>query len=151
MLIAYTLMACINTDAGLLHTPCIRLSFLCMDRHDMSRGFTTGLLLAVIALLAGVLLSREVLERAAHLTARAGAWLVMDNTYEHFVYEGLQHHCISAPHIIHLFSFSKVGSTLLCALHPCSSQCEHLQAAILLCPQRGQSGQLHSGWPGRGV
>ncbi|CAL5223689.1 g6241 [Coccomyxa viridis] len=55
----------------------------------------------------GVLLSREALERAAQLTARAGAWLVMDNTYEHFVYEGLQHHCISAPHIIHLFSFSK--------------------------------------------
>lgn len=60
----------------------------------------------------GVLLSREVLERAAQLTARAGAWLIMDNTYEHFVYEGLQHHCVSAPHIIHLFSFSKVDSTL---------------------------------------
>ncbi len=60
---------------------------------------------------AGVLLSREALERAAQLTARAGAWLVMDNTYEHFVYEGLQHHCISAPHIIHLFSFSKVGKS----------------------------------------
>jgi aspartate/methionine/tyrosine aminotransferase len=62
---------------------------------------------------AGVLLSREELERAAELTARAGAWLVMDNTYEHFVYEGLQHHCISGPHIIHLFSFSKVGKTPL--------------------------------------
>ena len=59
---------------------------------------------------AGVLLSREELERAAELTARAGCWLIMDNTYEHFVYEGLQHHCVSAPHIIHLFSFSKVSS-----------------------------------------
>ena len=59
---------------------------------------------------AGVLLSREELERAAELTARAGAWLIMDNTYEHFVYEGLQHHCVSAPHIIHLFSFSKVST-----------------------------------------
>jgi hypothetical protein len=62
---------------------------------------------------AGVLLSKEELERAAELTARAGAWLIMDNTYEHFVYKGLQHHCISAPHIIHLFSFSKVGRTPL--------------------------------------
>ena len=61
-------------------------------------------------LCAGVLLSREELERAAELTARAGCWLIMDNTYEHFVYEGLQHHCVSAPHIIHLFSFSKVSS-----------------------------------------
>ena len=66
---------------------------------------------------AGVLLSREALERAAQLTARAGAWLIMDNTYEHFVYEGLQHHCISAPHIIHLFSFSKVGYTFSHHVH----------------------------------
>jgi len=66
----------------------------------------------VAVLYAGVLLSKEELERAAELTARAGAWLIMDNTYEHFVYDGLRHHCISAPHIIHLFSFSKVGSIL---------------------------------------
>ena len=61
-------------------------------------------------LCAGVLLSREELERAAELTARAECWLILDNTYEHFVYEGLQHHCVPAPHIIHLFSFSKVNS-----------------------------------------
>jgi hypothetical protein len=59
---------------------------------------------------AGVLLSREECERAAELTQRAGAWLVMDNTYEHFVYDGRQHHCVSAPHIIHIFSFSKAPS-----------------------------------------
>eukprot|EP00884_Botryococcus_braunii_P017072 jgi/Botrbrau1/4048/Bobra.152_3s0007.2 len=55
----------------------------------------------------GVLLDEGELRRAAELCERAGAWLVMDNTYEHFVYEGRQHICIPGPHIIHLFSFSK--------------------------------------------
>ncbi|KAK9839419.1 hypothetical protein WJX81_001094 [Elliptochloris bilobata] len=55
----------------------------------------------------GVLLARAELERAAELTRRAGAWLVMDNTYEHFVYGGAEHVCIAAPHILHVFSFSK--------------------------------------------
>ena len=93
-----------------------------MGKHDGCRITQLSSCHDIHPLVAGVLLSREALEKAAHITARAGAWLIMDNTYEHFVYEGLQHHCISAPHIIHLFSFSKVGSTLSCALHPCSSQ-----------------------------
>lgn len=50
------------------------------------------------------------LRRAAELCERAGVWLVMDNTYEHFVYGGRQHVCIPGPHILHLFSFSKVRS-----------------------------------------
>lgn len=37
----------------------------------------------------------------------AGAWLVLDNTYEHFLYNGLRHHCARGPHVVHLFSFSK--------------------------------------------
>lgn len=48
------------------------------------------------------------LRRAAELCERAGVWLIMDNTYEHFVYGGRQHVCIAGPHILHLFSFSKV-------------------------------------------
>ena len=55
-----------------------------------------------------MLLEREEVERAATLCAAAGAWLVLDNTYEHFVYGGRQHHCVGAPHVINLFSFSKV-------------------------------------------
>jgi DNA-binding transcriptional MocR family regulator len=55
-----------------------------------------------------VLLEEGELRRAAELCEKAGAWLVMDNTYEHFVYEGRRHLCISGPNIIHLFSFSKV-------------------------------------------
>lgn len=63
---------------------------------------------------AGVLLSREEVERAAQLCHDAGAWLIMDNTYEHFVYDKRQHHCVAAPHIIHIFSFSKVPSGPSC-------------------------------------
>jgi aspartate/methionine/tyrosine aminotransferase len=46
----------------------------------------------------GVLLAREELDRAAALTGAAGAWLVIDNTYGQFVYEGRQHYCPAGPH-----------------------------------------------------
>jgi hypothetical protein len=29
--------------------------------------------------------------------------------YEHFVYGEGQHHCVAAPHVINIFSFSKAG------------------------------------------
>jgi aromatic aminotransferase len=56
----------------------------------------------------GFLLTRAEVELAAALTAAAGAWLVFDNTYEHFVY-GLaaQHVTLSAPNVVNIFSFSK--------------------------------------------
>ncbi len=57
---------------------------------------------------AGVLMDRSELERASQLCQDAGAWLVMDNTYEHFAYDGREHTCISGSHILHIFSFSKV-------------------------------------------
>lgn len=60
---------------------------------------------------AGVLLSREELQRASAICAAAGAWLVVDNTYEHFTYGGAQHECVHGPHIINIFSFSKVRSS----------------------------------------
>lgn len=41
------------------------------------------------------------------MCAAVGTWLVLDNTYEHFLYEGRNHHCISGPNVIHVFSFSK--------------------------------------------
>lgn len=55
-----------------------------------------------------MLLSKEEVDRANKMCREAGAWLVMDNTYEHFVYEGRQHHCVSGSNVIQLFSFSKV-------------------------------------------
>lgn len=65
----------------------------------------------------GVLLDQPALQRAAALTKRTGTWLVMDNTYEHFVYDGRVHHCVADDHIIHVFSFSKVR---VAALHSLS-------------------------------
>lgn len=72
---------------------------------------------------AGVLLSKEEVERAAQLCQDAGAWLIMDNTYEHFVYDGRRHHCIAAPHIIHVFSFSKVPALLPLLHHTLDNAC----------------------------
>jgi aspartate/methionine/tyrosine aminotransferase len=58
-------------------------------------------------LLPGVLLPKEELEAAAAMCAAAGAWLLLDNTYEDFVYGGQQHHCVAAANVINVFSFSK--------------------------------------------
>lgn len=52
-------------------------------------------------------MSREEVQQAQQMTAAAGAWLVLDNTYEHFTYEGKPHSCLSAPNVINIFSFSK--------------------------------------------
>ena len=60
---------------------------------------------------AGVLLSKAELQRASDLCEKAGAWLVMDNTYEHFTYEGREHICVSGSHVINIFSMSKVRMT----------------------------------------
>lgn len=55
----------------------------------------------------GVVMSKEELDRAVSLCAKANAWLVVDNTYEHFVYDGKSHVCPQGKHVVHIFSFSK--------------------------------------------
>ena len=57
---------------------------------------------------AGVTLSRETLDRLARITADAGSWLVIDETYEDFLFSGQTHYCPNAPNVVHVFSFSKV-------------------------------------------
>ncbi len=57
---------------------------------------------------AGITLSREELERVSDLAREHGAWLVMDCTYENFLFSGTPHHCPQGPHVVHVFSFSKV-------------------------------------------
>lgn len=40
----------------------------------------------------------------------AGAWLVVDNAYEYFTYEGEghgAHTCVEGDHVVNTFSFSK--------------------------------------------
>ncbi|KAK9799726.1 hypothetical protein WJX73_004729 [Symbiochloris irregularis] len=55
----------------------------------------------------GVTLPRDQLERLADMTEAAGAWLVIDNTYEAFLFSGTEHATIGRPNTIHVFSFSK--------------------------------------------
>ena len=57
---------------------------------------------------AGITLSQEELERVSDLAREHGAWLVMDCTYENFLFSGTPHHCPQGPHVVHVFSFSKV-------------------------------------------
>ncbi|KAK9809123.1 hypothetical protein WJX72_009699 [[Myrmecia] bisecta] len=55
----------------------------------------------------GVTLSRAELERASKICSDAGSWLLIDNTYEHFIWGQQEHLCVGGPHILHTFSFSK--------------------------------------------
>jgi aspartate/methionine/tyrosine aminotransferase len=55
----------------------------------------------------GVMLSKEDLERVSSVCKENGVWLVVDNTYEHFVYDGRTHHCVGDRHVVNIFSFSK--------------------------------------------
>ncbi|KAF8400731.1 hypothetical protein HHK36_014031 [Tetracentron sinense] len=55
----------------------------------------------------GTYIPEPLLKRISDLCKSAGSWLVVDNTYEYFVYDGLKHSCIEDNHIINIFSFSK--------------------------------------------
>ncbi|KAM3267988.1 aromatic aminotransferase ISS1 [Capsicum chacoense] len=37
----------------------------------------------------------------------AGCWLIVDNTYEYFMYDDRKHVCVEANHVVNIFSFSK--------------------------------------------
>jgi hypothetical protein len=52
------------------------------------------------------------------MTAAAGSWLVLDNTYEAYLYSGQKHLTPSGKHILHIFSFSK--ASFLSNLHDTS-------------------------------
>lgn len=55
----------------------------------------------------GAYIPVPLLQRISDLCKVAGAWLVVDNTYEYFMYDGLEHSCIEDDHILNIFSFSK--------------------------------------------
>lgn len=55
----------------------------------------------------GTYIPLSLLQRISDLCKRVGAWLVVDNTYEYFMYDGLEHSCIEDNHIVNIFSFSK--------------------------------------------
>ncbi|XP_074570621.1 aromatic aminotransferase ISS1-like isoform X2 [Curcuma longa] len=55
----------------------------------------------------GAYIPEHLLLKLSDLCKRAGAWFVVDNTYEYFMYDGMKHSCIEDNHIVNLFSFSK--------------------------------------------
>ncbi|XP_042415603.1 aromatic aminotransferase ISS1-like isoform X2 [Zingiber officinale] len=55
----------------------------------------------------GAYIPKPLLLKMSDLCKRAGAWFVVDNTYEYFMYDGLKHSCIEDDHIVNIFSFSK--------------------------------------------
>jgi histidinol-phosphate/aromatic aminotransferase/cobyric acid decarboxylase-like protein len=75
--------------------------------HLHSRSLSPSHTISLPITTAGVLLPRSELEAAARLCAAACCWLVLDNTYEDFVYGGRTHTCLAGPNVINVFSFSK--------------------------------------------
>jgi katanin p60 ATPase-containing subunit A1 len=55
----------------------------------------------------GMILPRSTLESISELCVKFGVWLVMDNTYEEFTYDGNEHAAIEGDHVLNIFSFSK--------------------------------------------
>ncbi|XP_047958264.1 aromatic aminotransferase ISS1 [Salvia hispanica] len=55
----------------------------------------------------GTYIPAPLLQRISDICKKAGCWLVVDNTYEYFMYDGRKHVCIEDDHIVNIFSFSK--------------------------------------------
>ncbi|KAK4765706.1 hypothetical protein SAY86_026796 [Trapa natans] len=55
----------------------------------------------------GTYIPEPLLKRISDICKQAGSWLVVDNTYEYFMFDGLKHTCIEGDHIVNIFSFSK--------------------------------------------
>ncbi|KAL8522356.1 hypothetical protein ACS0TY_012481 [Phlomoides rotata] len=55
----------------------------------------------------GTYIPQPLLQRISEICKEAGCWLVVDNTYEYFMYDGRKHVCMEGNHIVNIFSFSK--------------------------------------------
>ncbi|EYU24678.1 hypothetical protein ABFS82_04G103100 [Erythranthe guttata] len=55
----------------------------------------------------GTYIPEPLLQRISNICKNAGCWLVIDNTYEYFMYDGRKHACLEDNHIVNIFSFSK--------------------------------------------
>tara|TARA_B110001452_G_scaffold118120_1_gene97980 strand:+ start:125 stop:1501 length:1377 start_codon:yes stop_codon:yes gene_type:complete len=104
----------------------------------------------------GVMIPRPTLEAFSAVCEQNGIWLVLDNTYEHFAYEGeATHSCLEGEHIINVFSFSKaygmMGWRVGYAAFPPSlgPQLFKTQDTIVICPtvisQKVAIGALETG------
>ncbi|KAH9604841.1 hypothetical protein KSS87_022660 [Heliosperma pusillum] len=55
----------------------------------------------------GTYIPEPLLKRISELCRKAGSWLIVDNTYEYFMYDDRKHSCVEGDHIVNIFSFSK--------------------------------------------
>eukprot|EP00299_Pterocystis_sp_00344_P014797 c7351_g1_i2.p1 GENE.c7351_g1_i2~~c7351_g1_i2.p1 ORF type:complete len:409 (+),score=93.18 c7351_g1_i2:115-1227(+) len=55
----------------------------------------------------GTIIPEQTLREISDVCQQHEVWLVIDNTYEYFVFDEAKHTCIEGPHIVNLFSFSK--------------------------------------------
>jgi aspartate/methionine/tyrosine aminotransferase len=55
----------------------------------------------------GTYVPEPLLQRISELCRNAGSWLIVDNTYEYFMYDNHKHVCVEGDHVINIFSFSK--------------------------------------------
>lgn len=55
----------------------------------------------------GTYIPEPLLKRISSLCKEAGCWLLVDNTYEYFMYDGRKHVCVEDDHVVNIFSFSK--------------------------------------------
>uniref|UniRef100_A0A7C8ZG61 Aminotransferase class I/classII large domain-containing protein n=1 Tax=Opuntia streptacantha TaxID=393608 RepID=A0A7C8ZG61_OPUST len=55
----------------------------------------------------GTYIPEPLLKRISDLCRDAGSWLIVDNTYEYFMYDDRKHSCVEGDHIVNIFSFSK--------------------------------------------
>ncbi|GER40136.1 aspartate aminotransferase [Striga asiatica] len=55
----------------------------------------------------GTFIPESLLQRISDICKNAGCWLIVDNTYEYFMYDGRKHVCLEDNHIVNIFSFSK--------------------------------------------
>lgn len=54
----------------------------------------------------GTMVPRAMLEDLKGMCESHGAWLILDNTYEHFAYD-VPHYCLEGDNVVNVFSFSK--------------------------------------------
>lgn len=85
----------------------VQAMLLLLPKFKQALSVVSAQCIRLQVLNAGFVLTKTELERAAALTEAAGCWLVMDNTYEHFTYGGVEHACVSGRNVINIFSFSK--------------------------------------------
>ncbi|CAN7050137.1 unnamed protein product [Brassica oleracea var. botrytis] len=57
--------------------------------------------------LSGTYVPEPLLKRISKICEDAGCWLIVDNTYEYFMYDGLKHCWVEGDNIVNVFSFSK--------------------------------------------